>query len=228
MGAKSWFISYSDGNPKEILKSIPQNDRIEAIALATRLFPNEQLVDEGDCSMEILNPPDNQIYVGCFPGLSVIAAVDFAIDSPSQIDPRFLDEYLERKVILHAMHSVVDWFAYAVWEKKNLVRSLSLSPDSGIAEDIGDKQAFENPYWSGEHPLCAGGEDLDYPFKFHPLELAEAAMLEYYGFQFEGLADASLYEPDEIQLVRLRRKKIAKVTRAKDDNGNIKPWWKFW
>ena len=30
------------------------------------------------------------------------------------------------------MHSVVDWFAYARWVNGTLVRSLSLSPDSGV------------------------------------------------------------------------------------------------
>jgi hypothetical protein len=50
------------------------------------------------------------------------------------------------------MHSVVDWFAFAVWQDGRLKRSLSLSPDSGVLEDIGAKLPFEEPYWSGKHP----------------------------------------------------------------------------
>jgi hypothetical protein len=30
-----------------------------------------------------------------------------------------------RRVVLHAMHSVVDWLAFAVWEDGRLLRSLS-------------------------------------------------------------------------------------------------------
>ncbi|WP_439145646.1 DUF6928 family protein [Streptomyces canus] len=33
------------------------------------------------------------------------------------------------------MHSVVGWFAFAAWGDGRLLRSLSLSPDSGIIEN---------------------------------------------------------------------------------------------
>lgn len=82
---------------------------------------------------------------------------------------------------LHAMHSVVDWLAFAVWEDGRLLRSLSLSPGSGIIENIGDPLAFERPYWAGEdekpYPL---------PFHFHPLELGEEALRALCGFVLEG------------------------------------------
>ncbi|MFB4263899.1 hypothetical protein [Nonomuraea sp. GTA35] len=58
-----------------------------------------------------------------------------------------------RRLVLHAMHSVVDWLAFAVWEDGRLVRSLSLSPGNGIIEDIGEPYPFELPYWNGEHPV---------------------------------------------------------------------------
>ncbi|MFD4655933.1 DUF6928 family protein [Kitasatospora sp. NPDC058444] len=55
-------------------------------------------------------------------------------------------------MVLHAMHSVVDWLAFGVWEDGRLVRSLSLSPDSGIIEDIGEPLSFEVPSWARERP----------------------------------------------------------------------------
>lgn len=64
-------------------------------------------------------------------------------------------------VTLHAMHSVVDWFAYAMWTNGKLVRSLSLSPGSGIPEDIGQRLPFEEPYWSGEFPALDSEEEKD-------------------------------------------------------------------
>ncbi|MEU6287191.1 hypothetical protein [Streptomyces sp. NPDC046988] len=57
-----------------------------------------------------------------------------------------------RRLILHAMHSAVDWLAFAVWEDGRLDRSLSLSPDSGVTENIGEPLPFELPYWAGERP----------------------------------------------------------------------------
>ncbi len=112
------------------------------------------------------------------------------------------------------MHSVVDWFAYAIWTNGKLVRSLSLSPDSGIIEDIGRRQPFEEPYWSGEHPAVDSDEEEPYPFPFHPLELGEATLKDRFGYQLEGYIDASLLDPESIPLVRYKRCRS--------------PWWKFW
>jgi hypothetical protein len=104
------------------------------------------------------------------------------------------------------MHSVVDWFAFAVWRGGRLERALSLSPDSGILEDIGAKLPFEQPYWAGEHPAIDPEEEEDtYPFVFHPLELGEAALGEFFGYQLEGVLDETLFDPEEIALMRFKR-----------------------
>ena len=112
------------------------------------------------------------------------------------------------------MHSVVDWFAFAQWKGGSLVRSLSLSPDSGILENVGSALSFEQPYWSGEHPALHPEEDpASYPFPFHPLELGEAALLAMFGYQLEGDMGQSPVEPESIELVRLKRSRR---------------WWKPW
>jgi hypothetical protein len=104
------------------------------------------------------------------------------------------------------MHSVVDWFAFARWSDRALVRSLSLSPDNGILEDIGRILSFEEPFWSGQHPAVAEDEEEDaYPFPFHPLELGEAALREFFGYVLEGFPDSALLEPESIPLVRYKR-----------------------
>lgn len=214
MGAKTWMLAYVDGDAGEILKADPRLDREASAALARRLFPSEKLeaIEDGDLSFT--SPPDDEILVGCFPGLSIVAAGEFGIDYPSRLKPAFLAAAAGRTVYLHAMHSVVDWFAYAVWVDGKLERSLSLSPDSGILEDIGPRLAFEAPYWAGEHPaIDPDEEDCDYPFPFHPLDLGEAALLALFGYQLEGLIDPGHLEPERIPLARFRRRK---------------PWWKLW
>jgi hypothetical protein len=102
------------------------------------------------------------------------------------------------------MHSVVDWFAFAQWTRGRLVRSLSLSPDSGILENIGQRLPFEDPFWSGQHPATDDDQN-DYPFPFHPLELGEAALKEFFGYQLEGSIDPTLLEPESVPLVKYKR-----------------------
>jgi hypothetical protein len=212
MGAKTWMLVFADLSAREALKNRPLLDRDATTRLARELFPTENLepLDDGDLSYTC--PPDSEIFIGCFPGVSVIAAKEFGIDYPSILPRRFIAAGGSGMVYLHAMHSVVDWFAYAQWVNGNLVRSLSLSPDSGILEDIGARLPFEEPYWSGQHPAVDDGED-DYPFPFHPLELGEAALAELFGYQLEGTVDDLLLEPETIPLIRYKRSRS---------------WWKFW
>jgi hypothetical protein len=140
----------------------------------------------------------------------VLAAKEFGIDHPSKLPVSFIRG--RGTVYLHAMHSVIDWFAFAQWTNGQLVRSLSLSPDSGILEDIGQRLPFEQPFWSGEHPPSDDDQN-DCPFPFHPLELGEAALKEFFGYQLEGFIDTTLLEPESIPLVKYKRSRS---------------WWKLW
>jgi Family of unknown function (DUF6928) len=169
-------------------------------------FSRDTLELVGDGDLSYTSPPDDEIHIGYFPGVSVIAAKEFGIDYPSKLPAHFITEAPARNIYLHAMHSVVDWFAYACWRDGRLVRSLSLSPDSGILEDLGQRLSFEEPYWSGQHPAVDPEEDKEaYPFQFHPLELGEAALAELFGYQLEGFIDESLLEADSVPLLRFKR-----------------------
>jgi hypothetical protein len=117
----------------------------------------------------------------------VLCTGEVGIDHPSQIDRRFLEAAGGRTVYLQAMHSVVDWFAFAIWDGKGrLVSALSLSPDSGIMENDGEPLPFEVPYWAGQKALETESDDEPYPLPFHPLELAEDALRALFGFNYEG------------------------------------------
>lgn len=215
MGAKTWMIVYSDDQPSNNFKRYPKPDLEKTISLLNRLFPNEKLEKTDDGDLSFTCPPNDMIFAGHFDGISVVAAKEFGIDSPSKIDRRFISESPFKKAYIHAMHSVVDWFAFAKWEDGELTRSLSLSPDSGIIEDFGEKFEFELPYWEGAHPVIDPGEedDEEYPFKFHPLELGEEFLKELFGYQLEGFESAELIEPEKIRLFGFKRPK---------------PWWKLW
>jgi hypothetical protein len=194
---------------------MPELDRAATLQLAKKLFKGERLELLGDGVLCFTCPPDDELHVGCFAGVSVIAAKEFGIDYPSTLPQAFIEAGGSGKVYLHAMHSAVDWFAFALWSNGTLIRSLSLSPDSGILEEIGQRLSFEEPYWSGQHPAVDDDEVDTYPFAFHPLELGEAVLNHFFGYQLEGVVDdPAQLEPESVPLVRYKRSKPRS--------------WKFW
>lgn len=204
VGANTWMLVYANVDVGEALKGNPSLDRDASLKLAQRLFPKEKLEQLGDGDLSDTCPPDDELYVGCFPGVSIVAAKECGMDCPSQLPPPFIAAGESGTVHLHAMDSAVDWFAYAQWTNGRLVRSLSLSPDTGILEDIGQRLPFEEPFWSGEHPATDDPDD-DYPLPFHPLELGDAALKQFFGYQLEGFIDPTLLEPESIPLAKYKR-----------------------
>jgi hypothetical protein len=189
MGAKDWMVMYADGDIRPILQSEPIIDRRATRQLIEQLYPGRAITEIADGTLlEQANPQDRHVYAACFPELTVICAADAALDRPSELAANFRAEARGRTLYLHAMHSVVDWFAYAIWTGDGqLRRSLSLSPDSGVMEDIGSPLAFEAPYWAGEKAVDVDEDDDEpYPLPFHPLELAEDALRTLFGFNYEG------------------------------------------
>ena len=216
MGAKTWMLVTSSGSASETLSKGPALDRNAALVHAQSLFSGETHSQLEDGDLCCTNPPDDQLFVGSYGDVKVIAASEFGIDYPSKLPGDFVPN--TGWATLHAMHSVADWFAFAHWVDGKLLRSLSLSPDHGVMEDVGERLTIERPYWDGEFPAVDDEEDDDYPFPFHPLELGEAALLNFFGYQIEGYADQNLIEPEAFPLIQLGRAV----------NPQVKPWWKIW
>ena len=212
MGAKTSLLVYADGDAAQALRRNPQLDRDRSAQLVVQLFPKDNLEPISDGDLSNTCPPDDEIHAGCFHGVSIVAAKEFAGDYPSRLAHSFLSHDANQTIYLHAMHSVVDWLAFAKWTGGELQRSLSLSPDSGILEDIGSRLTFETPFWSGQHPVETDDGD-PYPFPFHPLELGEAALNTFFGFQLEGFIEPGMLEPESIPLIKFKRKRSR---------------WKFW
>ena len=108
MGAKTWMLTFSDGDASKILKNKPTPDKEKATELLGRIFPSKNYEPIEDVSLLKTSPPDNEVIVGCYPGLSFVASSKFAIDYPSKLDNSFLLQDLGRTIHLIAMHSVVD------------------------------------------------------------------------------------------------------------------------
>lgn len=187
MGAKDWFVCYADGDMAPLLSKRPDLDRAATDALVRRLFAGHTVTPAEDGNLaEDANPNDDMVYAAAWPDASIVCTSQVALDRPSELDARFLAEGTGRTVYVHAMHSVVDWFALGVWGPDGkLQRALSVNGGEGqVIENMGDRLAFEEPFWAGDFP--ATDDDDEYPFPFHPLELSEAALDNLFGFVFEG------------------------------------------
>jgi hypothetical protein len=215
MGAKTSMLAIVDGDPVAILKSNPVLDRVACLATVRRLFPGVRYEPLTDGTLDDTYPRNKELYVGCYPGLTILAH-DSLVTEPSTLDRRFLEFAAGRTMIQHVMISTVDGFAYGVWEKGGLRRALAIDADNGITEDIGVRRPFEEPFWAGERLEDGEEPDPDYAggAPFHPLELAEAALLDLFGYQLEGYIGPDEVQPETIPLMRFAR--IAK------------PWWKIW
>ncbi len=212
MGAKAWMLVYGHDNAKQILSQYPKYDRQKTDEILNQLYPGQQLKFVNEVELSEMNPSKNEIIAGYFGSVFIIASDEFSKDNPSKLDPKFLHLDGFTNLYLHAMHSVVDFFAYGVWEKGNLTRSLSLSPESNIIEDIGTPLDFEKEYWQGKYPAVDSEED-EYPLPFHPLDLAEESLKFFLGYQLEGNFEGDLIEVEDISLARYKIKK---------------PIWKLW
>lgn len=201
MGAKCWIVVYADGPVPALLRAAGEPDEEATEALVARLHPGARLTELGYGDMlDHGNPPQREVWAAVHDGVALVCTSRVALDRPSEIDPSLVGAVPGRTTYVVAMHSVSDWFAYAVWSPTGeLVRSLSLSPDDGIIEDLGERQAFEAPFWAGER-----AEEDDYPLPFHPLDLAEEALGSLLGFVYEGFPPPDAVDVEDIDLVGFR------------------------
>jgi hypothetical protein len=197
LGFKTALLAYAAGDPVESLRQARECDPAATHALVAATHPAWEgtASSHGDLFFDSY-PPEGVVFAGSFPGIDILCDRDVMDYAPSEFPARYLDAAAGRRVILHAMHSVSDTLAYAVWEDGRLVRSLCLSPGTGIAENIGDPLPFEAPYWAGEHPAGDG-----YPLPFHPLELGGGTALRaLFGFAFEGRPQPADIDAESVKL----------------------------
>lgn len=154
MAAKTALLACTDGSPADLLRRPPAPDRDRAGALAAAAQPG--WTGRGGSAGSLsdgIYPPDGLVYAGSFPGIGVLCDQQVMAGRPSQLPAHLREPGAGRRMILHVMHSVNDWFAYAVWQDGVLLRSLSLAPGSAVAGDTGTSLPFGTPFCAGEHPV---------------------------------------------------------------------------
>lgn len=201
MGAKTALLAFTDGDLRSALWGATRSDPAEVIELVRELHPGYEVTPLGDGSLgDDVYPPDDTSYATALAGAELFCDRRLVCDRPSQLPARLLRAGADRRIIMHGMHSASDSLCFAVWENGDLVRSLSLSPDGGIAEDIGDPYEFELPYWAGRHPVEPTFSQDPYPLPFHPLELGEDALRALFGFIREGRPHPDDVDPFGVHL----------------------------
>ena len=217
MGAKTALLAFVDGDLSAALRQDGQSQVAEkgllaggdvrsgageAEAVVRRLSPGYKVTPiRGGTLFEDCYPPDDVAFASVLPGAVLLCDRRLVAVTPSELPEQVLSEAAGRRVLLHSMHSVVDALTFAVWEDGQLIRSLSVSPDTGIVEDIGEPYPFERPYWAGEHPVTSMFPDQGpYPLPFHPLDLGEEALRALFGFVIEGRPEPDDVDADTISL----------------------------
>lgn len=204
MGAKTALLAFAEGDIRPALSGATRSERAETEALVRQVHPGHVVAPAGDGTLlDWVYPPDDITYATALAGADLFCDRRLVLDRPSELPEYLRKAGAGRRIIMHGMHSVVDWLGFAVWEDGGLVRSLSLSPDGGVLENIGEPYDFELPYWAGEHPVepIPGWPDQGpYPLPFHPLELGEDALRALFGFVLEGYPDADDIDASDVHL----------------------------
>lgn len=157
VSAKSALLVYADGTPAELLRTAPPPDPGKTTALVAATHPGWTGTGGPAGTLDDhIYPPEGLVYAGSFPGMDVLCDRDVLTDHPSQLPAHLLAPGAGQRVILHAMHSGNDWLGYALWHDGVLIRSLSLSPDGGVTENIGSPLPIENRSGQASTPSPGG------------------------------------------------------------------------
>src|SRR5215831_8870621 len=150
MGAKTALLAFSEGDIRPALLGATRSDRTEAEELVRLVLPGYDVAPADERPLwEGVNPAEDITYATVLAGADLVCDWRLVLDRPSELADHLLEAAGGRRIIVHGMHSVVDWLCFAIWEDGRLIRSLSLSPDSGIQENIGEPLDFELPFWAG-------------------------------------------------------------------------------
>jgi hypothetical protein len=204
MGAKTALLAFTEGDIRPALLGATRSPRSEAEMLVRQVHPGYDVEPAKDGTLvDYIYPPDDITYATKLAGAELFCDRRLVFQRPSELPGHLRKAGAGRRILMHGMHSFVDFLSFAVWEDGTLVRSLSLSPDGGIQENIGEPYDFELPYWAGEHPVepvPGWPNEGPYPLPFHPLELGEEALRALFGFIMEGYPAPDDIDPDDVHL----------------------------
>ncbi|MEH0844719.1 hypothetical protein V6U81_20245 [Micromonospora sp. CPCC 205711] len=125
MGAKTALLAFADGDVRPALLETARSERLETEALVRQVHPGcvVEPTDDGTLFDDIY-PPDDITYATVLAGAELYCDRRLVLDRPSELPEHLRQAGAGRRIIMHGMHSVVDWLGFAVWEDGVLIRSL--------------------------------------------------------------------------------------------------------
>lgn len=147
--------------------------------LLSKLYPKATISSLGEFPLNrSASAGPGEIYIGSFPGLTVVQTAESDALRPSQIDDKWIALAGSPDVYSFAFDADSEVSAFAHWRDGKLQRSFSAAQNR-IVEDEGIPCEFELPFWSGEKKH-ESTDPLALPFD--PAELLHAAHTFWLGF----------------------------------------------
>jgi hypothetical protein len=144
--------------------------------LARSIFPGRIRPWRAGTLGNDLCPAPGELFITGNAEVGLVCYRGLALDRPSRLPAHWLDEIPGSVIVLHACSAELGFLAQAMWDDGELIRSLSISTDLGVIEDIGEEFWFETDFWAGARPPARGIPTGN--LYFDPLELAAVAAQE--------------------------------------------------
>ncbi|MGW0173010.1 DUF6928 family protein [Rhodococcus sp. NPDC003322] len=177
-----WYVDAPD--PAAVLRELPEPDAEAAHALAGRMYPETVAVPLHSAPLAgSAAPTGREIFIGSYPGLTVVCGPNLALNKPSLLDESWTRPLASERTYLVSADAATPWGAFAYWERGALRRSFSAT-SSFIHENVGLPLVWEREFWAGEHPAHHPIATLPDPqsLPFDPGEFADAANAQWLGF----------------------------------------------
>ena len=138
MGAKTCLVAQVQGDARGILSGYPDMQESTTTNFVASLFPDARFGAPQATDLSHTYLSDKSVIAGCTPGLGIVVSAEVAMDRPSELPRKFIAE--KGTTILHAMHSVVDWFAFAVWGQRRHAAFMAGGYRSGSGQIRGTRR----------------------------------------------------------------------------------------
>lgn len=146
MGFKTACIMTGDC-PPHYFGTLPEHNPERADQVLPSLG-YEQCFSRESSELEIY-PDEGKLFIGAYEKALYIADRDIIYacfeDRSKPYFQNALKLYPEGKLLIVVLHSVVNYFGYAYYEKGKLLREYSGSGDDGVLSEIGELQPEEKP-----------------------------------------------------------------------------------
>jgi hypothetical protein len=180
--ATFWYLGTED--PAAPIRAGRPSDPGFARRLLSKLHPTVTVASLGAFPLNrSASTGPGEIYVGSFPGLTVVQTLLDEPVLPSATPDTWLRLVEAPTVLLFSHDPDTGVSGFARWESGRLVRSFA-GADDRIVEDEGMPLPFERPYWAGEFPLDSA-TDSPLALPFSPSSLLHAAHRDWLGFDLE-------------------------------------------